>query len=385
VDNKFDIFISYSHHDAEFAAALRAALTARGISVWVDTEQIRPGDWFAKALETALASARAIAILISSQSLASGWVNEEYYRALSFCHQTGLRLIPVLIEDSELPSFLGTREYVDFRDPENFEVGIERLIWGISGKNAAPFGNSETAPVRTHSSVVRDSFEIIWVYAAQYGDWFLSSLASPSTIGNGADKWAVPGARSKLRLIAFLFVSVVIGSSISAAAPNRIPMIDRASVIATLAVMSIFVGLVVHCFCIVFGGTGTPARTVFTVMQVLALIYVVSSFLALLVSSGMLVYMSAQHNAQRGGPLHFGSESLLVLQFVLLLFYIPLSLRSVHGFNRATTIPQTTPSSTHKFLASTVVVSTCILAVLGLLAAALIAFVAWLISNVGGC
>lgn len=130
----FDVFLSYSHVDAEFTEVLRTALSGHGLNVWLDKDQIRPGDWFAEALEDGVRSSRTIAILISAHSLASGWVKEEYYRALGLCHSNASRLIPVVIDGSELPGFLSTRQYVDFRPPATYEDGLKRLLWGISGE-----------------------------------------------------------------------------------------------------------------------------------------------------------------------------------------------------------------------------------------------------------
>ena len=50
--------------------------------VWLDKDEIRPGDLFAKALEQGLAASRAVALVVSPEAMASGWVEREYYRAL---------------------------------------------------------------------------------------------------------------------------------------------------------------------------------------------------------------------------------------------------------------------------------------------------------------
>jgi hypothetical protein len=66
-----DLFISYHSGDADWVTTLAADLKALGVSVWLDREQLRPGDLFVKALEDALASVRCVLVVVSSGSLRS--------------------------------------------------------------------------------------------------------------------------------------------------------------------------------------------------------------------------------------------------------------------------------------------------------------------------
>ena len=134
---KYDIFISYSTEDYAWVAQLTDELEKRGVRVWIDRNRIRPGDNFAEALERGLESSGAVGLVITPRSIASGWVREEYYRAIALSKTQNLRLIPLLVEDAELPGFLSGRQYVDFcsSDHLDFEDSVSRLIWpGITGK-----------------------------------------------------------------------------------------------------------------------------------------------------------------------------------------------------------------------------------------------------------
>lgn len=62
---QWDIFLSYSRADAEAAIRIRAALKQRDVRVWMDTEQILPGDLFVSKMEDGLEQSSSIAILIS--------------------------------------------------------------------------------------------------------------------------------------------------------------------------------------------------------------------------------------------------------------------------------------------------------------------------------
>jgi hypothetical protein len=135
---QFDVFLSYQSGDAEWVAGLKNALEAKGIRVWIDQDQIRPGDLFIDALERGIRSSRCVALIVSPASVRSPWVREEYNRALTLSHTAGweLRLIPVLLRDAELPGFLASRSWVDFRDPSRYPESVDRLAFGITGKRA---------------------------------------------------------------------------------------------------------------------------------------------------------------------------------------------------------------------------------------------------------
>ena len=130
----FDVFISYHSADKPWVEKLKAELLGRGVKVWVDFDQVLPGDRFAEALERGIQASRCVALVVSSGSLQSEWVKEEYYRALGLANTPGrqARLIPVLIESVSVPGFLSSRSWADFRDPEKFQENVERLCRAIA-------------------------------------------------------------------------------------------------------------------------------------------------------------------------------------------------------------------------------------------------------------
>ena len=138
-EKNFDVFISHHSSVKPWVIKLKDALEAKGVSVWLDKDEIRPGDLFAKALEDGLNSSRNIVFVISSSSMESKWVEEEYVRALSLSKsdQQEARLIPVIYEMAEIPGFLSSRNWVDFRDESEFSDNVDKLLWGVTGKKPA--------------------------------------------------------------------------------------------------------------------------------------------------------------------------------------------------------------------------------------------------------
>ena len=139
----FDVFLSYHSGDADWVVALKAALASRDVRVWLDRDEIRPGDRFVTVLEDALRSVGCVVFVVSPGSLRSSWVQEEYHRALTLANTVApsLRLIAVLIGDAEPPGFLASRDWVDFRDATLFNQRLDELVFGICGRRELPQGS----------------------------------------------------------------------------------------------------------------------------------------------------------------------------------------------------------------------------------------------------
>ena len=75
---QFDIFLSYKSEDFSWVKRLKESLQVRVVRVWLDKDEIRPGDLFAQALENGLETSRAVGLVITPQSLASDW--RPFYR-----------------------------------------------------------------------------------------------------------------------------------------------------------------------------------------------------------------------------------------------------------------------------------------------------------------
>ena len=102
MSEEFDVFISYAIADERWVQKLRDALISKKLRGWLDKDQIRPGDQFVAALEQGIASSKCVALVVSPSSMRSGWVEEEYHRALSLRAQ--VRLIPLLLQKAERPA-----------------------------------------------------------------------------------------------------------------------------------------------------------------------------------------------------------------------------------------------------------------------------------------
>jgi hypothetical protein len=133
---QYDIFLSYKSDDGVWVEKLRGSLEHRGVRVWLDKDSIRPEDLFPEALEEGIRSSRCVGVVITPASMLSNWVREEYNRALILSNNRGSRIIPILLREAEIPGFLASRQFVDFRREDRFEQAVDKLVWpGITGKH----------------------------------------------------------------------------------------------------------------------------------------------------------------------------------------------------------------------------------------------------------
>ena len=73
--DRADVFLSYSSADAQWVCTLKDTLQSRGIRVWMDQNEIRPGDLFAEALNQGIESCSCVLLVISPDAIRSQWVN----------------------------------------------------------------------------------------------------------------------------------------------------------------------------------------------------------------------------------------------------------------------------------------------------------------------
>lgn len=108
------VFLSHASVDRSQALQLAKDLTERGIRVWVDEAEIRPGDSIVSRIEDGIHCSRFVFFLVSATSLKSNWVLEEIRMALHEGVTSGrTRVVPIRLDDSPLPGFLRDKKCVD--------------------------------------------------------------------------------------------------------------------------------------------------------------------------------------------------------------------------------------------------------------------------------
>jgi hypothetical protein len=116
------IFISYSRHDSRVAQSLKHRLSNAGIAVWIDNQEIRIGDSLIKKIQGAIDGVEYVFALLSNNSINSSWVQKELEVAITQeINGRTTKVVPILLDDCIIPSFLATKAYADLRPPRNYE------------------------------------------------------------------------------------------------------------------------------------------------------------------------------------------------------------------------------------------------------------------------
>ena len=116
------VFISYAREDEEIIARLGAALRANGRDVWVDTDDIRGTEEWARAIDAGIDSSDAIAFVLGPAFL----VSMQCRRELEYAVQKGKRLVPLLahqVDPADVPPELARLNWIMLGDVDPAAVG----------------------------------------------------------------------------------------------------------------------------------------------------------------------------------------------------------------------------------------------------------------------
>jgi hypothetical protein len=154
----FDVFLSHNSKDKPAVRTLAAALKQRGLSVWLDECELRPGLTWQDALEDIVIGCKSATVCFGSSGVGP-WEEPEMQALLRrFVNDKKVGnvvpIIPVLLpgapSDVKLPLFLEAFTWVDLRRGLTPD-GLELLRWGITGEKTR-----ENAPTVCLAKVTPD-------------------------------------------------------------------------------------------------------------------------------------------------------------------------------------------------------------------------------------
>lgn len=137
------IFISYSHADKDFVDKLAANLIKHDAHVWVDRWELNVGDSILNRVQEAIQASSALLIVLSKASVASEWCKKELSAGLMReLDEKRVIVLPVLVEDCEIPLFLREKLHADFR--ADFEWGLKNLVEAVARVSKIDQGRLKT-------------------------------------------------------------------------------------------------------------------------------------------------------------------------------------------------------------------------------------------------
>lgn len=123
------IFLCHASADKPVVRRIAESLIKRGSTVWLDEAEILVGDSLIEKIQAGIENSDFLGVVLSPRSVESIWVKKEVEAALTQEIDAGrVKVLPILIEDCEIPLFLRPKKYADFRTADSEPDGVEQLV-----------------------------------------------------------------------------------------------------------------------------------------------------------------------------------------------------------------------------------------------------------------
>jgi hypothetical protein len=126
-----NIFLIYAHGDKETVRKLHQRLARDGINAWLDSQNLQPGqDWQHEIRRAILHSDLVLVCLTRAFDKQPGYRHEELKIALErarFLEEDKVFIIPVRMEECEMPATLSHLHRVDLFEPGGYKKLVRAL------------------------------------------------------------------------------------------------------------------------------------------------------------------------------------------------------------------------------------------------------------------
>ncbi|ACK70004.1 restriction endonuclease [Gloeothece citriformis PCC 7424] len=119
------IFISYVGSDIVAAKAIVEGLRSRNLDVWLDEYELKAGENWVDSIRNAISASSYFFLLLSKDSVNSPFINTEFISILKELQIRNITLIPILLENCEIPQPLAVYQFFDMRS--GIEENLDQL------------------------------------------------------------------------------------------------------------------------------------------------------------------------------------------------------------------------------------------------------------------
>ncbi len=122
------IFLSHSHKDREkYVNKISNFLSQAGIKVWDSEAELNTGDSLIDKIQNGIQSFDYLGVILTKNSCKSEWVLKEVFSALNEeVSGKKCKVLPILVENCDIPYFLKDKIYADLRG-EKFSEGLRKI------------------------------------------------------------------------------------------------------------------------------------------------------------------------------------------------------------------------------------------------------------------
>jgi len=143
------VFLSHSHADRQFCTRLANDLQGKGIRVWIDEAEMQVGDSLIEKISKAISEMEFVAVVLSKSSVESQWVRKEVGIAMTQeIEGKRVKVLPLLLEECDVPSFVQDKIYADFRNTANYDEALTKVVKRVTSLDSGDRGASSRFSIR---------------------------------------------------------------------------------------------------------------------------------------------------------------------------------------------------------------------------------------------
>jgi nucleoside 2-deoxyribosyltransferase len=135
-EREYDVFLSYSREDSEWASQFAESLREAGLRAWFDVHNLLPGEKWMEQIQKALRESNTLIVILSPKSARSPWTFFELGAAVA----SGKRIVPVMAQDvppQQVPGPLRHFQYLVEPSPDKAGRRVAEVLMATSAR-AAP-------------------------------------------------------------------------------------------------------------------------------------------------------------------------------------------------------------------------------------------------------
>ena len=152
------IFVSHAHRDNDFAERLAADIEDSQLECWLDLWELQVGDSLRLRVEEGIRTADWLIVVLSVASVSSKWVAVELSMAfVRELEERSVFILPVVIDDCEIPLSLKPKLYADFRS--DYAQGLLSLVGRL--RNHSPQERARLRRQQRHCARCDDQLPLV--------------------------------------------------------------------------------------------------------------------------------------------------------------------------------------------------------------------------------
>jgi hypothetical protein len=161
-----NVYLSHSNLDKEFGQRLADDLKRAGVRVWF--EDFKPGYPIVESMRRGIEDNEYFAFLLSPNSVQpSSTARQELEWALEKQteRKTVGKILPLLLQNCDVPDSLKNTLYIDFRDPMRYQEALNSLLSALGVQQAEPAEATPRPETETANARVSKQPLSAWAYA----------------------------------------------------------------------------------------------------------------------------------------------------------------------------------------------------------------------------